>query len=473
PHFRRRCEFSVTWLAKSLDVCMGRLTQHQLYVSWIESRCKTLMRLSSCAPFPSYASVRHLLEKSEKGDKEAKVKLAELRKSIASCESADEGELSIWAEVIDKIDSHTSAFNDHIDSMEEMSPSYIEALSTYRNNVIRTLRHAWLVNKGNDTADGDNQIMKHLDSIIARVALHLTPSENAERAPEPLLGGFLMNYAWECMTKVKAGIAEICRWFEALLDYWHFLHGKTHMMDDWSTVMLSNIAKDPRFEEEGSDTEVMQIIWNYRRTLVVRLNNAVTKSMRRLDARPKDKKAFDAAIEAFQDSEQITSEALQQLVLKKRGKHAVSNRDLSNEPLAIAGMLALHVTAWEWHSQSIKNPKRDIQPCINAMTLEHTFMLQYRPKLFRDKMAGSLRRIIELSLSKRLEPKQKMTSRKELYTVQQWTWWDGLTLSDALADPSIIMNEIHEDLINKQHKQQERLALETQDRNAIQKLVNN
>ncbi|KAG2028364.1 hypothetical protein BDR03DRAFT_988505, partial [Suillus americanus] len=180
PHFRRRCEFSVTWLAKSLDVCMGRLTQHQLYVSWIESRCKTLMRLSSCAPFPSYASVRHLLEKSEKGDKEAKVKLAELRKSIASCESADEGELSIWAEVIDKIDSHTSAFNDHIDSMEEMSPSYIEALSTYRNNVIRTLRHAWLVNKGNDTADGDNQIMKHLDSIIARVALHLTPSENAE-----------------------------------------------------------------------------------------------------------------------------------------------------------------------------------------------------------------------------------------------------------------------------------------------------
>ncbi|KAG2029474.1 hypothetical protein BDR03DRAFT_1018338 [Suillus americanus] len=466
PHIRRRQEFSVTWLAKSLDVCMG------LYVLWIESRCKMLMRLSSHAPFPSYATVRQLLEKSEKGDTEAKDKLTELRQSMASCGPADEGELSIWAEVIEKLDSHTSAFDDHTDMMEDMSPSYIEALSTYRNKVIRTLLHAWSVKEGNHAADGENQIMKHLDSIIARVALHLTPSENAERAPEPLLGGFLMNYAWKYMTKLKAGIAEICRWFEALLDYWRFLHRKTHTMDDWSTVMLSNIAKDSRFEEQGSDIEVMQIIWDYRKTLVTRLDNAVTKSMRRSDNRPKDKKAFDAAIERFQDTEQIASQALQQLVLKKRGKHAVSNRDLSNESLGIAGTLALHVTAWDWHSLSIKNPMRDMQPCINAITLEHTLMLEYRPKLFRDKWAGSLRRIIELCLSKRLEAKQKMTSRKELYTVQQWTWWDGLTLSDALEDPSKILNEIYEDLVNKQHRQQERLAFETRDRDAIQKIVN-
>ncbi|KAG1802532.1 uncharacterized protein BJ212DRAFT_1304810 [Suillus subaureus] len=466
PHFRRRHEFSVTWLAKSLDVCMG------LYVSWIESRCKTLAMLSSRAPFPSHMAVRKLVEKSENGDKTAKDELTELRRVITSCLPADEGELSIWAPVLDKIDSHASIFADHADIIEEMSPSYIAALSTYRNNVIRTLRQAWLGNDSNRSADGENTIFKHLDSIIARVALHLTPTETAERAPEPLLGGFLMDYAWNYMIKVKEAIAEICRWFEALLDYWRFLHGKTHAMDDWSTVMLSNIAKDPRFEEEGSDTEVMHIIWDYRQTLVLRLENCMIRNNRRLDIRPKDKKAFDAAVEAFKDSDQITSQALQQLVLKRRGKHAVSNRDLSNESLKLAGTMALHVTAWEWHSLSIKNPARDIQPCINAITLESKMIMEYRPRLFKDKWAGSLRRLIELALCKRLEPKQLMTSRRELYTVQEWTWWDGIVLSHLLSDPSKILAEIHEELVDKQHKQLERLALETQDRDAIQKAVN-
>jgi hypothetical protein len=194
--------------------------------------------------------------------------------------------------------------------------------------------------------------------------------------------------------------------------------------------------------------------------------------MRRTDNRPKDKKAFLAAIKQFDDSEQSASKALQQIVLKRRGKYAVSNRDISNESLSIPGTLALHVTAWEWHSLSIKNIARDMQPCINAIILEHALILQYRIKLFRDKLVGCLRRIIELSLSKRLQPKQKMTSRKELYTVQHWIWWDGLTLSDFLADPMKVLKEIHEDIFQKQHTQQERLALENLDRAAIQKLVN-
>ncbi|KAG2336538.1 hypothetical protein BDR05DRAFT_1005753 [Suillus weaverae] len=60
PHFRHRREFSVNWLAKSIDVCMG------VYVSWATMRVSALKRLSSKAEFPSSAETSTLIGSFQK-----------------------------------------------------------------------------------------------------------------------------------------------------------------------------------------------------------------------------------------------------------------------------------------------------------------------------------------------------------------------------------------------------------------------
>jgi hypothetical protein len=40
---------------------------------------------------------------------------------------------------------------------------------------------------------------------------------------------------------------QICRWIEPQLDYWRYLHPKSHTMDDWSEVMMQNLSTDARF----------------------------------------------------------------------------------------------------------------------------------------------------------------------------------------------------------------------------------
>ncbi|KAG2335232.1 hypothetical protein BDR05DRAFT_1007067, partial [Suillus weaverae] len=279
------------------------------------------------------------------GDKEAREKVKDLRRSIKDCKSFEDEDLSIWGEVIEALDKHAKTAFQAIDApIGEMAPGYITPLSTYQQDVIQTLQDTWGLNAHAKPGDVDN--IKHLDKVVARVALFLTPEEGDIHAPEPLLGGFIMDYAWACFTKIELGIGELCRWFEALLDSWHVLHPKTHTMDDWSSVMLSNIRQDPRFSSGENTTQaVVHIIWLYRDSLMMRLTNKIEQGKRKYKPRPTDKKALESAYEKLSTSEQIACDALLALVNKKRGKNAVHSRDFSIEPLSIAGMMVLHTTA--------------------------------------------------------------------------------------------------------------------------------
>lgn len=220
PHFRRRREFTVTWLFTSIGICMGvsctirntksTLTLTKLYIMLIKIRCGLLQLLSSRKEFPSYNIIVRLLRDSEKGNKEAKKQLTTLRESMRTCEEDEKGDLSGWMEVIGSLNEHAEGvFTGYEDIIQEMTPAYVTALSIYRGSVIRTLRDTWSLSKKSEEEIKGNDILKSLDRIVARVTLHLTPELGAQRVPEPILGAWMMNYIWEYLVRTQVGIVEV------------------------------------------------------------------------------------------------------------------------------------------------------------------------------------------------------------------------------------------------------------------------
>ncbi|KAG1758542.1 hypothetical protein EDD22DRAFT_956780 [Suillus occidentalis] len=466
PHFRHRREFSVNWLAKSIDVCMG------LYLSWVQMRVNALRRLSSKAAFPSYAEMRTLLDEDEAKEPEAMKKVAALRETILkSVRPNDEVDLSVWSNVLGAIDKKASAsFSGVSEHLGEMSGTYITPLSSYRQDIMKTLRDAWGLTANEDFEE--NEILTHYDRIVARVLLYLTPEQGKDQAPIPLLGGFVMNAAWDSFVKIQDGIAEVCRWFESLLDYYRVLHPRTHAMDDWSTVMLNNIQNEARFVDGGAQftSKVTKIIWNHRRTLMVRLNNLMLSNKQRLSPRVKDRKELASAFDLLPLNEKIASEALLKILQSKRVKGNTS-RDLASEPQSIAGTLALHVTSWDWLSPTLKNTVRDIEPCVKAIAVERQYVLKYREKLLNDKLVGALRRMMEEMFDPNVKKIATMSKAGELQSTQAWKWWDGITSKATLEKPSDVLESIKSKSFVKQHKMHERLSLEQIDREAINKMI--
>ncbi|KAG2353003.1 hypothetical protein BDR07DRAFT_1497243 [Suillus spraguei] len=465
-HFRKRHEFAVTWLWKSIDINMG------LYLLLLEARCTRLQVLGCQKEFPSYDTLSHLLEEAENGNETAKVKLTAMREDMSSCRSDELGDLSTWSEVIGKLDAHAAkSFEGHEDCMQQMTPAYVTALSKYRANVIRTLRESWSLSNKKESVIQANEILKRLDSIVARVALSLTPDESANFAPEPLLGGWLMDYVWQCLTKVQVGIAEICRWFEPLLDHFRRVGGRTHLMDDWSTVMLNNIAKDQRIVEPDAGIAIAELIWTYRQSFVMRLNNQMLEIGRQDLQRPKDKKEFEETLTNMEDSEKFFCETLLKLVTTRRQKNIVNPRDFTGESNLVAGTLGLQVTSWDWPSPTHRNHARDLLPCVQGLTLERLFLVNYRPELLKDAWVGALRRLMEITLAKYVQPLQTIDNGR-LRTVKKFNWWDSLTTRETQMDPQCVIDEVKQAIVHKQQQVKERLMLEEAHRDAIQKLVN-
>ncbi|KAG2130761.1 hypothetical protein DEU56DRAFT_757826 [Suillus clintonianus] len=463
PHFRHRREYSVTWLSKSLDVCVG------LYVAWIHTQCSLLRKLTSEEPFPDFKTIEELLDDVEHNVAGAAAKVKELREQIAGYTPEQEGDITIWAEWIGTFDiAARQAFRDLSKGVGVMTSEYIVSLSTYRETLIGHLRRKWRV--GSTSRGSENKIVKHLDMIVARLLLVLTPDASANHAPEPLLGGMMLDYAWTYLTTVKTGIAEICRWFEALLDSWKVLHVKTHTMDDWSTVMLNNVKNDARFEGVDLRYEITNIIWTYRTSLVMRLNNTMTRLNRQMQPRPKDRKEFDALYDALPAIDKITSSGLTDLIGERRKGPAPRTRSMSTEPQRLPGMMALHVTSWDWQHPSLKNSVRDIAPVVHAITLERLYSERYRPELLRDGTIAALRRMLEMCLADKAIKQQTWVNMK-LITEKRWKWWDGIILDESQEDPTKVTRGIHESFAKNAEQTQAKLALETMDREAITKAV--
>jgi hypothetical protein len=197
--------------------CQGELNENgertheciQVYLCWVKMRVNALKRLSSKAAFPSYAEVKALLDLVEAKDAEAMKKIEALRQTMSKpVKPQDEVDISVWGSVLGAVDKKASLlFSGVSEHLGEMSGPYITPLSTYRQTIMKTLRDAWGLTANEDFAE--NEILNHYDRIVARVLLYLTPQEGKEVAPLPLLGGFVMNAAWDSFVNIQDGIGEV------------------------------------------------------------------------------------------------------------------------------------------------------------------------------------------------------------------------------------------------------------------------
>ncbi|KAG1735361.1 uncharacterized protein EDB91DRAFT_1083809 [Suillus paluster] len=452
-HFRRRSEFSVTWLSKAIDVCMG------VYLCWIEIRTATLKKLGSHKDFPSYKTVADLLDDAEAGDQQAIAEVEKLRKSINETQQdGEEGDLSMWAEVMQSLDNHAkTAFAQNIESIGQMTPKYVLRLSAYRQNAIMTLQDAWSVSPGKDY--GENEILQHLDRVVARVAIHLTPKEGDRQAPEPA--------AWWhddglCVDDVQSAAGRDSR---VLLDSWRIVHPKSHTMDDWSTVMLANIARDPRFTSHSNKNSraVTQIIWKHRNTLMMRLTNYMTNEKMSHAPRPKDKKELDSRFAELSAEEIEASDSLTKVLQSRRSKTSARSRDLAMEPQSITGMMALHTTGLGL----AKLVHQEYRARHRALHEGDRCGMQ----LLKDKLVGAIRRLLEVELGSRVRKMQIMDEAGKLRPVQEWVWWDGLTLRSTQLDAEVVLQSLQDNVVRKQQQTQARLVLEQKDREAINKAI--
>jgi hypothetical protein len=154
------------------------------------------------------------MEDAEENVDTAKTKVAELRKTLAkSPKTNEEGDLLIWVGVLRAINEQASkVFKPVENKIGEMEGGYVTRLSVYRQSVVRILQDSWGLTANDDYEE--NEILAHLDRVVAHVMLHLTPEQGQGQAPEPLLGGFVMNSAWAALNNIKEGIKEVSASFE-------------------------------------------------------------------------------------------------------------------------------------------------------------------------------------------------------------------------------------------------------------------
>lgn len=203
---------------------------------------------------------------------------------------------------------------------------------------------------------------------------------------------------------------------------------------------------------------------------MVVLTNHMINLKQRQPPRVKDKKELTAAYDKLPSSETIASEALLKILQERRMK-SNKNRNLAGEGQSIAGMMALHTTAWDWLSPTLKNTARDIEPCLKAIAVERQYLGTYRPELLKDKFIGALRRLVEEALTVGVKKVYKVNAGAKLTSEQVWVWWDGVALSETQETIEEVLGGIKDKLIVQQRKTQQRLVFENYDREAISKLV--
>ncbi|KIK40033.1 hypothetical protein CY34DRAFT_107948 [Suillus luteus UH-Slu-Lm8-n1] len=254
-------------------------------------------------------------------------------------------------------------------AMRLMPLAYVTPLSTYHQRVVKTLQDVWELTDNEDFEE--NAILYHLDHVVAYVALYLTPQEEKRQAPLPLLGEFVMDITWELFIRIQKGITEVSHWFETLLNYYQMLHLKTHIMDNWSTLMLGNIDYDTWFLSGGSTSARRGLMQSHNRshmTTPTHLDGSVDEPHDEPQAMTLscigDKKELTSIYDKLPSSEALLK------ILQLRQMKSNKNRNLVGEGQSIADMMAFHIIAWSWLSPTLKNTARDIKLCLKTITVE-------------------------------------------------------------------------------------------------------
>lgn len=207
------------------------------------------------------------------------------------------------------------------------------------------------------------------------------------------------------------------------------------------------------------------------------LDNEMSRLKRENVTRPGDKKALDKVYDALPLTEKQSMKALLDVMRAQRtqrSKHMSPDsviRDLSQESTKTPGVLALHVTSFDWFTMMVKNSGRDLDPSVRAIIVELTILGKYRAKLLSQPLIGFLRKRMEIVFEERVMTQQVIGSSGRLTSVAVWKWWDGLSVPDDVGNVDALTTSLAKADIGQNLATQCRLAKETEDRDMIARLV--
>ncbi|KAG2337508.1 hypothetical protein BDR05DRAFT_952582 [Suillus weaverae] len=462
-HFRRRKEFQITWLANSIDVIMGMFIQFIMFHSHI------LNLLASSDDFPDYATVNNMISvaSSDGTDRNASVEqLAAWRAQIYN--SKANTEVTIFNDVFEDVSVFVQEEfrNIPLKNVGTKDPQYINSLDNYSHYQVSKLRSKWRL--ATIKPSQWNDITRFHDRVVARIAVWLTPEDFVQEAPLPLLCGHLLDIAWTSLMSNIAAFEEVSGWFEPLLLHYRMLHRNSHTMDDKSQVMFTNLRNESRISErETIEEAVFTSLWALRGTLVLRLqNNLTTMSARKGKRKPfKDRKEVDEAFAQLGSDAQDNLQKLHTLMLARKGR----GRDLTSELQDVPGILAMHVTSWDWHTRISKNGKRDTEPLIKAVLLDLVKIRKRREGLFKDPMVAGLRTILEGVIAKHTRAVNTSEESGQIVKRKKWLWYDGAKIPPNVTPTveTVLTADCHAIHARMQSCQD----MEWSDRAAIMKLV--
>ncbi|KAG1823903.1 uncharacterized protein BJ212DRAFT_707267 [Suillus subaureus] len=248
-----------------------------------------------------------------------------------------------------------------------------------------------------------------------------------------------------------AAFEEVSGWFEPLLLHYRTLHRNSHAMDDKTQVMFTNLRNECRINEHETIEEA---------------NNLTTMSARKRKSEPfKDRKEVNEAFAQLESDAQDNLQKLHALMLARKGR----GRDLTSEQQDVPGILAMHVTNWDWHTRISKNGKRDREPLIKAVLLDLVKIRKRREGLFKDPMVAGLRTILEEVIAKHTRAVNTSGENGQTVKRKRWLWYDGAKIPPDVtpALETVLTEDCH--TINAH--MQSRQDMEGNDRAAIMKLV--
>ncbi|KAG2354423.1 hypothetical protein BDR07DRAFT_1494637 [Suillus spraguei] len=423
-HFRRRREFHVTWLAQSIDIVMG------MFIQFIQFHTHILHLLASNDAFPDYATVSNTIAAAYdegSGCDEAVAQLEKWRQMIY--DSTANPDTTIFNDVFDEMSTQVNEQFQNI-PLKDLGIkvlNYTTSLDNYSNSLVSKLRSKWHLSR---TAPSQwNAIAQFHDKVTARIAVWLTPEDGKQEAPFPLLCGHVLDMAWSILISNSAAFEEVSGWFEPLLLHYRILHRHSHIMDDKTEVMFTNLRNDPRMiESQKIEEAVFTCLWALRTTMVLRLQNNLTTAI-----------ACSHRRKPFKDRKEVDEKFAR---LRSGGKD-----DLKKLQNVTPGILALHVTSWDWNNCTSKNSKRDVEPFIKAILLDLDKNRTTREDLFNDPLVSGLRKILEDVIAKHTKATKMIGESGRTIKRKRWLWYDGAeipsdvtptTTASLLADEHLV-----------------------------------
>jgi hypothetical protein len=201
--------------------------------------------------------------------------------------------------------------------------------------------------------------------------------------------------------------------------------------------------------------------------MVLRLQNKLTTTIAcSRQSKPfKDRKEIDEKFERLGSGSKNDLKRLRDVIASRKGR----GRDLKAEPQAIPGILALHVTSWNWNKCASKNSKRDMEPFIKAILLDLGRDRARREDLFNDLLVAGLQKILEGVIAKHTNAINIIGEGRRTIKRKRWLWYDGAEIPSDVAPTTTasLMDDDHVIDTRIQHRHE----LEGHDRAAIIKLI--